>query len=228
MVTLTPLSFDFDMTPVSPETVTAALEWRYATRKFDPAKKIAPSVWSALEQAMVLSPSSIGLQPWKFLVITDPAVREKLHPASWNQAQVLDSSHFVVFAVRKNLDAAHVDRHVQRMVEVRGGTVQDLAKFREMAVRNLDKARVEGRLDTWQSHQIYIALGQFMTAAALLGVDTCPMEGFEPEQFDEILGLSAQGLTSVVCCAAGYRLPDDRFAAMKKVRFKADDVIVRI
>ncbi len=216
------------MTPVSPETVTSALEWRYATRKFDPAKKIAPSVWSALEQAMVLSPSSIGLQPWKFLVITDPAVREKLHPASWNQAQVLDASHFVVFAVRKNLDAAHVDRHVQRMVEVRGGTVQDLTKFRDMAVRNLDQARAEGRLDTWQSHQIYIALGQFMTAAALLGVDTCPMEGFEPEKFDEILGLSAQGLTSVVCCAAGYRLPDDRFAAMKKVRFKADDVIVRI
>jgi len=216
------------MTPVSPETVTSALEWRYATRKFDPAKKIAPSVWSALEQAMVLSPSSIGLQPWKFLVITDPAVREKLHPASWNQAQVLDASHFIVFAVRKNLDAAHVDRHVQRMVEVRGGTVQDLTKFRDMAVRNLDQARAEGRLDTWQSHQIYIALGQFMTAAALLGVDTCPMEGFEPEKFDEILGLSAEGLTSVVCCAAGYRLPDDRFAAMKKVRFKADDVIVRI
>ncbi|MCR6656399.1 MAG: NAD(P)H-dependent oxidoreductase [Opitutus sp.] len=208
--------------------MTSALEWRYATRKFDPAKKIAPSVWSALEQAMVLSPSSIGLQPWKFLVITDPAVREKLHPASWNQAQVLDASHFIVFAVRKNLDAAHVDRHVQRMVEVRGGTVQDLTKFRDMAVRNLDQARAEGRLDTWQSHQIYIALGQFMTAAALLGVDTCPMEGFEPEKFDEILGLSAQGLTSVVCCAAGYRLPDDRFAAMKKVRFKADDVIVRI
>ncbi len=216
------------MTPVSPDILTAALEWRYATRKFDAAKKIAPSVWSALEQAMILSPSSIGLQPWKFFVITDPAVRERLHPAAWSQAQVLDASHFVVFAVRKNLDAPHVDRHIERMVEVRGGTIESLAKFRTMAVRNLEQARNEGRLDTWQSHQIYIALGQFMTAAAMLGVDTCPMEGFEPAKFDEILGLPGQGLTSVVCCAAGYRMPDDRYAEMKKVRFKAEDVIVRV
>jgi nitroreductase len=216
------------MTPLATTTVLEALQWRYATRKFDPAKKIAPDVWAALEQSLVLAPSSVGLQPWKFFVVTDPALRAKLHPAAWNQAQVIDCSHFVVFAVRKNLDSAHVDRHVERMVEVRGGTVEALAKFRAMAVRNLDEARNEGRLDTWQTHQIYIALGQFMTAAAMLGVDACPMEGFEPPKFDAILGLPEQGLASVVCCAAGYRSADDRFAAMKKVRFKPEDVIVRL
>jgi nitroreductase len=216
------------MTPLATTTVLEALQWRYATRKFDPAKKIAPDVWAALEQSLVLAPSSVGLQPWKFFVITDPALRAKLHPAAWNQAQVIDCSHFVVFAVRKDLDAAHVDRHVARMVEVRGGTVEALAKFRAMAVRNLDEARNEGRLDTWQTHQIYIALGQFMTAAAMLGVDACPMEGFEPPKFDAILGLPEQGLASVVCCATGYRSADDRFAAMKKVRFKPEDVIVRL
>jgi len=216
------------MTPVSTTTLLDALHWRYAARKFDPAKTIAPDVWDALEQSLVLAPSSVGLQPWKFFVITDPAVRARLHPAAWNQAQVIDASHFVVFAVRRNLDAAHVDRHLARMVEVRGGTLEALAKFRAMAVGNLDQARAEGRLDTWQSHQLYIALGQFVAAAALLGVDTCPMEGFEPEKFDVILDLPAQGMTSVVCCAAGYRASDDRYAALKKVRFKTEDVIVRL
>lgn len=216
------------MTPVSPAQVVEALEWRYATRKFDPAKKIAPDVWAALQRALLLSPSSIGLQPWKFYVITDPAVKQQLWPAAWKQVQVIDCSHFVVFTVHRDLDAAHVDRHVARMAEVRGGTVEALAGFRKMAVGNLDKARAEGRLLTWQAHQIYIALGQFMAAAAAMGVDTCPMEGFEPEKFDEILGLPATDYTSVVACAAGYRMPDDRYGAMKKVRFKPEDVFVRL
>ncbi|HTO02132.1 MAG TPA: nitroreductase family protein, partial [Opitutus sp.] len=94
-------------------------------------------------------------------------------------------------------------------------------------VRNLEKARAEGRLDMWQTHQVYIALGSFMTAAALLAVDTCPMEGFQPAQFDEILELNASGYASVVACAAGYRQAGDKYASTKKVRFKHDDVIVR-
>lgn len=215
-------------THLPPDQVVAALEWRYATRKFDPARKIPDSDWAALEQVLVLTPSSIGLQPWKFFVVTDQAMKERLLPVAWKQVQVVECSHFVVFAVHRDLGAEHVDRHIARMVEVRGGTVESLAKFRAMAVGNLDKARADGRVDTWQSHQIYIALGQFMAAAAVMGIDTCPMEGFEPVRFDEILGLGGSVWTSVVCCAAGYRMPDDRFAAMKKVRFKPEDVIVRI
>lgn len=213
---------------ITPAQLIDALNWRYATRKFDPARKIPAADWQALEQSLVLAPSSIGLQPWKFIVITDPAVKAQLVPAAWKQSQPADCSHFVVIAVRKDLDVDHVDRHVARMVEVRGGTVEALAGFRNMAARNLDAARAEGRLDTWQTHQIYIALGQFMAGAAVLGIDTCPMEGFEPEKFDEILGLQGSDYASVVACAAGYRLPDDRHAQMKKVRFKTEDVVVRI
>lgn len=149
-------------------------------------------------------------------------------PAAWHQVQVVECSHFVVFTVRKNLGADHVDRHVARMAEVRGQTLESLAKFRRMAVGNLDQARAEGRLDTWQTHQLYIALGQFMACAAVMGIDTCPMEGFEPPKFDQILGLTGTELTSVVACAAGYRFVDERYASLKKVRFKTEDVVVRI
>lgn len=216
------------MTPISSQVLDAALRWRYAVKKFDAARSIPDELWRSLEDALVLSPSSIGLQPWKFFVITDRAAKARLMPAAWNQSQVIDCSHFVVFAVRKNLGADHVERHVDRMAEVQGVVRDSLAKFAQMAVRNLDAAREEGRLDTWQTHQIYIALGSFMTAAAVVGVDTCPMEGFEPAKFDEILGLAGTDYASIVACAAGYRSPDDKQAARKKVRFKPEDVIVRL
>lgn len=204
------------------------MNWRYATKKFDPAKKIPPAEWNALEQSLVLSPSSIGLQPWKFFVVTDQATKERLVPASFGQLQAAQCSHFVVFTVRRSIDAEHVDRHISRMVEVLGVTAESLAKFRTMTLRNLDKARAEGKLDTWQTHQIYIALGKFMACAPLLGIDTCPMEGIEPDKFDEILGLASSNFGTVVGCAAGYRVADDKYAAAKKVRFKPEDVIVRV
>ena len=215
-------------TPIPPQQLIDALNWRYATKKFDPAKRIPDDVWQALEQALVLAPSSIGLQPWKFFVVTDPATKVQLQAASYRQAQVVDCSHFVVFTVRRDLDAAHVERHIERMIEVTGATAESLGKFRAMTLKNLDKARAEGRLDTWQERQAYIALGKFLAAAAVLGVDTCPMEGIEPAKYDDLLGLTGGNYATAVACAAGFRLPDDKYATMKKVRFKAEDVIVRI
>ena len=215
-------------TPIPPSQLVDALNWRYATKKFDPAKKIPDETWSALEQSLVLTASSIGLQPWKFFVVTDPAVKTQLQAASYRQAQVVDCSHFVALSARRDIDAQHVERHIERMVEVTGTAAESLVKFRAMTLRNLDKARAAGTLDVWQEHQIYIALGQFMASAAVLGVDTCPMEGIEPEKYDEILGLSGSNYATVVACAAGYRLAEDKYASMKKVRFKAEDVIVRV
>jgi nitroreductase len=215
-------------TPIPPQQLVDALNWRYATKKFDPAKKIPAEMWSALEQSLVLSPSSIGLQPWKFFVVTDPAVKLQLMAASYRQAQVADCSHFVALTARRDIDAQHVERHIERMAEVTGVTPDSLGKFRTMTMRNLDKARAAGTLDVWQEHQIYIALGQFMASAAVVGVDTCPMEGIEPEKYDEILGLTGSNYATVVACAAGYRLPEDKYANTKKVRFKPEDVIVRI
>jgi nitroreductase len=129
--------------------------------------------------------------------------------------------------VRRGLDEAHVDRYLARAAEVRGVTVESLDKFRGMITGSLGKARADGTLDNWQSHQIYIALGQFMAAAALLGVDTCPMEGIEPARYDEILQLGGTGYATVVACAAGYRHPEDKYATTPKVRFKAAEVIER-
>jgi nitroreductase len=211
-----------------PDQLVAALQWRYATQKFDPAKKIPATDWHAFEQALVLAPSSIGLQPWKFLVVTDPAVKTQLQAASYRQPQPADCSHFVVFAVRRNLDAEHVERHIRRVMEVRGVAEESLAKFRAMTLRNLERARAAGTLDAWQEHQTYIALGKFLAAAAVLGIDTCPMEGIETAKFDEVLGLTGSGYGTVVACAAGYRHADDKYATMPKVRFKSDEVIVRI
>jgi nitroreductase len=214
--------------PITAQELVDALNWRYATKRFDPTKKIPTDDWNALEQSLVLSPSSIGLQPWRFFVVTDPGVKTQLVAASYRQLQAAECSHFVVFTVRRDIDAAHVDRHILRMVEVRGVTTESLAKFRTMTMSNLDRARAAGTLDTWQTHQIYIALGQFMASAALLGIDTCPMEGIEPEKYDDILGLRGSDYATVVACAAGYRLLEDKYATTKKVRFKADEVVVRV
>lgn len=216
------------MKPISNEVLLRQLNWRYATKKFDPAKKISAEDWETLEHALVLTPSSAGLQPWKFYVVTDPAMKARLRPAAHQQAQTVDCSHFVVFTVRKDLGHEHVGRHVSRMAEVRGITVESLGKYQQMVTSNLDRARAESRLDTWQAHQLYIALGNFITSAALLAIDTCAMEGIDPAMMDEVLGIQASGYTTVVTCAAGYRAADDKYATTKKVRFKPEDVIVRI
>jgi nitroreductase len=204
----------------SPAEVLEALRFRYATKQFDAARRIAPEIWTALEQSLVLTPSSFGLQPWKFLILTDSALRESLVPHSWGQRQVADCSHLVVMAVQKSVDEAYLDRFIARVAAVRGSSVESLAGYRNMMAGSLGMMTTD-----WAAKQAYIALGQFMLAAALLGVDTCPMEGFLPDKYDEILGLSAQGLTTAVLCPAGYRADTDRFAAAPKVRWDSEDVI---
>ena len=147
--------------------------------------------------------------------------------ASWGQTQPVDCSHYVVFAHRKNLSAADIDRFIDRIVEVRGGAKETLKGYRDIMVGNTEKARVGGTLDIWMSHQVYIALGQFMAAAALLGVDTCPMEGLEPLKYDEILGLTSLGYSTLCACAAGYRSADDKYARAPKVRFAHHEIITK-
>jgi nitroreductase len=214
------------MTPIPPEHALARLRWRYATKKFDPARKVPADVWAALEQALVLAPSSTGLQPWKFVVVTDPEVRKRLHPAAYNQAQILDASHLVVFCGKNPPTIADADRHVARTAEVRGVPLESLAAFRKMVVGVADKPAADAA--AWAARQAYIALGVFLTTAAMIGVDACPMEGFDPPRFDEILGLKAHGVQSLALAAAGYRSPDDKYAAAAKVRLPVDEVVVRV
>ena len=199
-----------------------ALNWRYAAKAFDASKIIPADTWSALEESLVLTPSSFGLQPWKFLVIQDKALRESLVPHAWGQRQIADCSHLVVMTVKKSLSVADIDAFLARIVEVRGGTADALLGYRKMMLGSHE----QGFMSTdWAKKQAYIALGQFMAACSLLKIDTCPMEGFVGPKFDEILGLEAQGLTTAVLCPAGYRSVDDKYAVIPKVRFAAKDVI---
>jgi nitroreductase len=210
------------------ESLLARLNWRYATKKFDPAKKIPGKVWAALEEALVLTPSSFGLQPWKFIVITDAAVKQKLVPVSWNQNQPAECSHHVVFAVQKHVGEADVDRFVESIVAVRGVPKETLKGYRDIMVGFASKAAKEGWVREWAIRQLYIALGNFMTCAAVLGVDTCPMEGLSPAEYDKILGLEGTEFETVVACAAGYRATDCKYAGIPKVRFPASKVIRHI
>ncbi|MDE3098248.1 MAG: NAD(P)H-dependent oxidoreductase [Verrucomicrobiota bacterium] len=204
------------------------LNWRYATKQFDPNRKISASDWTTLEEALRLTPSSGGLQPWKFIVITDPAVRAKLRPASYGQPQVTDASHLVVFAARNNFSEADVDAHLQNVAHAQGVPVEALAQFRGMLVGGIVQSKDEAARNAWARNQAFIALGNLLTSAALMGIDACPMEGFDPSQYDEILGLKARGYSSAVIATLGYRLPTDKYAAAPKVRFPREQVFVNV
>jgi nitroreductase len=215
-------------TTISNDALLAQLNWRYATKTFDPAKKISAADWAALEQALILTPSSYGTQPYKFVVITDAATKEALKPLSWNQSQPTGCSHYVVFAAREKNTEADVDRYMARIAEVRGLPIESQAGFKKMLMSDIVNGPRGQQALEWATRQAFIALGNFMTAAALLGIDTCPMEGINPPAYDEVLGLPALGFRTVVACAAGYRAAGDKYAALPKVRFPASELIVRV
>ncbi len=210
------------------EVVLDALKWRYATKKFDVGRTIPEETWSALEESMVLTPSSYGLQPWQFLVVTDADVRRSLVPHSWNQPQPADCSHFVVFAAKTSVDEAFVDRFIARTAEIRGISPGVLGAYRNLMVGDLVRGARAAQVAEWAARQAYLALGQFMASAALVGIDTCPMEGIVPAEYDRLLGLEGSGFTTVVACAAGYRAEADKYARAPKVRYPASEVVRRI
>lgn len=201
------------------------LKWRYATKQFDSSKKISPEDWDALEEALVLSPSSVGLQPWKFLVIGDPGLRAKLQPVSYGQTQIVDASHLVVFATKTNYSERDLDAYVKRTAEVRGVTEEDLAPLKGMALGGIINGKNDEERKDWAFNQTYLALGNLLTSAALLGIDACPMEGFSREEYDKILGLTEQGLGAAVVATVGYRSTEDKYASFPKVRFEREDVV---
>ncbi len=213
------------MKPVSDQTITDALNWRYATKKFDSNRKIPAEQWKALEASMVLAPSSFGLQPWRFIVVESPELRAQLPAISWGQTQTVEASHMVVFAYRKGLSVADVDHFIKRIAEVRNVTMESLEGYRGFILNTQKQATEQGWVDLWSSRQVYIALGQAMAAAALLGIDTCPLEGIEASKYDALLGLEKEGYASVCGLALGYRAEDDKHAHLPKVRFATEDVV---
>lgn len=212
---------------ISKEEILESLNWRYAAKSYDSTKKVSAEDWTTLEQSLILAPSSYGIQPYKFIIITDQAMKEKLLPAAYGQTQITESSHVVVFAHKKTLTDADIDHFVERIVEVRGTPRESLAEYEQAMKDSAKKAVENGYVETWNSRQAYIALGFLLETAAFMNIDATPMEGFDTAQFNEILGLT--DYSAVVVATVGYRNAEkDWLANLPKVRMPEEELIVRI
>ena len=204
------------------------LAWRYATKRFNLEKKISSADWQTLEHSLLLAPSSFGLQPWHFVSVSDPALRQNLREASWKQPQVTDASHFVVLAARTAVDQAYVTDFIKRAAATRGIAESSLATYRGMIDGFLaSMADKPGAVEAWATHQLYLALGMLLTTAAMLEIDACPLEGIDPTFYNQALGLPAKGFSTKVAVALGYRADDDTLASLEKVRLPAESVFTR-
>lgn len=208
---------------LSPDQLLDALNWRYAVKVFDENRKVSDEDWKTLEDATLLSPSSFGLQPYQIIVVTDPDTKAKLREVAWNQGQVTQCSHLVVFAAKKHWTEEDTGHFIDLNAQVRGVESTSLAGYAGM-INGSVSSRTPEDVAAWTKRQAYIALGVFLAAAAFLKVDACPMEGFSPEQFDEILGLTDTDYSSAVIAAAGYRSEEDKYAHLPKVRYPHDEL----
>ena len=203
------------------------LNWRYATKKFDISKNIPEVDLEQLLEAIRLSPSSYGLQPYQVFVIKNPELREKLKAAAWNQPQIVDASHLLVFANLKEIDKVYVDAYLDMIADTRNQTREDLSGLENMLDNTVLKFSSEKK-NQWASNQAYIVLGNLLSAAANSKIDACPMEGFEAIKFDEILGLKEIGLTTAVIATLGYRSSEDKQQYAIKVRKNKEELFNRL
>ena len=209
---------------LQPDTLRSALQSRYATKLFDPDRKLDDAAWSALVDSLVLAPSSFGLQPWRFYVVKDPATRASLRGASWNQSQLTEADRLVVIASRTDMTAADIDAWMDCLAQCQGKSAGELTAYRGMIDGFVAALDGPAKHD-WNTRQCYIALGQLMTSAAVMGIDTCPLEGIDKAAYDRILGLEKSGYATAVACAVGYRSADDKYATAPKARFARDHVV---
>lgn len=194
---------------------------------FDTSKKLTAEQISKLLECMRLSPSAYGLQPWKFIVVTNPEVRLKLRAAGYDQPKITDASHLIVIAIEKNLDDVFIDKFVKSVADSRGVGEETLKQYGDMMKKDIVGRTPEAR-QNWAMRQAYIVLGVLLTVAAHDRIDAGPMEGFNAQKFDEILGLEAMGLHTAVVAAVGFRLEDDPYSKFPKVRFPKSDVVIEI
>ena len=212
---------------ITPKQLLQNLQWRYATKVFDRSKKISPELWETIEDCLVLTPSSLGLQPWKFIIITNDEVKAELRPHSWGQPQITDCSHLVVLCAKKSVTESNMESYLNLIAKTRQVSRESLDGYAEMMKGFVGSMDAEKSL-AWAKNQVYIALGQLMTSAAVLGIDACPLEGITPAEYDRILGLEDSEYTTAVACAMGYRSADDKYATVPKTRYNKEDVITRI
>lgn len=193
------------------------LNWRYATKQFDSSKKISEQDLKTLKEAIKLSASSYGLQPYKVLIIEDKNIREKLKAASWNQPQITDASHMIVLANMTKADDQLVDNYIDNVSDTRGISKDNLEGYSNMMKSNVVALPDEIK-EHWTAKQAYIALGNLLSAAAFLEIDACPMEGFDSNAYNDILGLDKNNLNAAVVITLGYRAQEDQTQHYKKVR----------
>jgi nitroreductase len=200
------------------------LNWRYATKSFDPSRPLSPRQWDTLKEVLRLSPSSFGLQPWKFISVESPEIRTQLRAASWGQSQVEDASHLVVLTALRTMTEAYVDRYLSEIANVRNVELSSLDGYRQSIVGNLINGPRSNAIPEWAQRQAYIAMGSLMTSAAVLGIDTCPLEGLDPKAYDDILDLTGSPYATIAAVAIGFRSATDKYQHATKVRFDISDV----
>ncbi|HTG66027.1 MAG TPA: NAD(P)H-dependent oxidoreductase [Flavobacterium sp.] len=201
--------------------------WRYATKKFDATKKISNEDLNTLKEAIRLSSSSYGLQPYKVIIVESPELRAKIQPAAWGQSQIVEASHLIIFANETQLDEQHIDDYITNISETRNIPVDSLAGYSDF-MKSKILTLPEDSKNIWTAKQTYLALGNLLNAAAELKIDVTPMEGFVPEQVNEILGLEKLGLNTSLIATLGYRHEEDATQHYKKVRKSQDELFITL
>ena len=201
--------------------------WRYATKKFDSSKKISNSDLDILKEAIRLTSSSYGLQPYKILIVENPETRVKLQPASWGQTQIIDASHLIVFANFTKIDTDDIDAFFKNICETRNIPLVPLLGYKEFMTNAISNKSAD-EVNIWNQKQTYLALGNLLNAAADLKIDACPMEGFDAKQYNEILGLDKLNLNAALVATIGYRSNEDATQNFKKVRKSNKDLFITI
>lgn len=202
------------------------LNWRYATKEFDPTKKVSKEDVETLLDALILSASSFGLQPWKFILIENPKIKADLLPFTWNQRQVVDASHVIVLARPLVIESKDVDKYIKHTAKIRKQNIVELEGLKAV-MAGFIKNMPNDLKAQWMVKQLYIALGNLLTVAAHLKIDTCPMEGFQPAEYDRVLNLKEKNLSSVLVCPIGYRSETDKYSRLPKIRYSKDELVLR-
>lgn len=203
------------------------LKWRYATKKFDASKKLSNSKLNVVKQAFNLTATSFGLQTIKLVVVENTELRADLVSHSYFQKQVLEASHLLVICIQKDIIQKDVEAYYNNIQDIRQTSDDILNPYKEDLIKTMAGMTVEER-QQWSTNQAYIALGNLMTVCAMEDIDSCPMEGFVPSKYDEILNLEEKGLISVLLLPIGYRADDDMFAGFKKVRKPIQEAVIEL
>ena len=203
------------------------LQWRYATKRFDSTKTLSDEKLNILKETFNLTATSYGLQPLKLVVVSNTDLKAQLVPLTFNQPQVRDASHVLVLCIEKNIDANFIVDHFKRVEGVRNTPRTILDPFEKALINNFSEKQTP-EIRQWMAHQLYLTLGALLTVCALENIDACPIEGFEPKKYDDLLGLDEKGLESVIVLPVGYRDESDFFISLKKVRRGVDELIIEV